>query len=71
MLDARGQELAEQSQILPATGTASIPIPGAPLHARLRSPSWWRHGLLELAAEDARSGEITRAFPAARALLGA
>ena len=61
MLDARGQELAEQSQILLATGTASIPMPGATLHARLRSPRWWRHGLLELAAEDARSGEITRA----------
>ena len=61
MLDARGQQLAEQARILLATGTASIPIPGARLHARPRTPRWWRHGLLEMSAEDAHSGEITRA----------
>ena len=56
--DVFGQRLAEQSRVLVAEGAASVPIPGGTMRARLRRPRWWRPGLLEVAAQDAASGEI-------------
>jgi hypothetical protein len=56
VLHEHGQVLEEQSRTLLATGAASVSVPGALLHARLRIPRRWRKGLLEVTAEDPSSG---------------
>jgi hypothetical protein len=56
VLHEHGQLLEEQSRILVTTGAASISVPGALLHARLRIPRRWRSGLLEITSEDPSSG---------------
>jgi hypothetical protein len=59
VLEKHGHALEEQSRVLVATGTASIPMPGVILRARLRPPHWWRHGVLEIAREDPVTGRIS------------
>jgi hypothetical protein len=56
ILAIHGPELEETSRILLATGAATIARPEVILRVRLRVPSRWRRGLLEIAAEDPASG---------------
>ena len=58
VLEARGQELEEQSRALLATGSVLITGPGLILRARLRPPRWWRRGELTTELEDAASHEV-------------
>ncbi|HEY1618306.1 MAG TPA: hypothetical protein VGG25_11835 [Streptosporangiaceae bacterium] len=58
VLEARGQELEEQSRTLLATGAATITRPEVILRATLQPPSRWRHGMLRIVAEDPASGHV-------------
>jgi hypothetical protein len=58
VLQKHERMLDEHSQALLATGATSITTPETTLRARLRAPSRWRRGLLEIAAEDPVSGEV-------------
>jgi hypothetical protein len=58
VLQEHGQMLEEQSRVLLAKGAASIELPGVVLQARLRAPSRYRKGLLEIRSEDSNGGEL-------------
>jgi hypothetical protein len=56
VLRQHGPLLEERTRALLATGAAEIAVPRLLLHARLRSPSRWRKGLLEVTSEDPFTG---------------
>jgi hypothetical protein len=60
VLDVEAGLLREQSDLLIATGSISVPRPTGVLTGQLRRPTWWRRGELEVCAVTAGSSGSAR-----------